>query len=128
MRARLLREAELTLEGCLDICRAAEIRSAQLKVLNEEKAVHVVRDDALNRGYSPTNERGNAKDSKAGMISSQFCGYRHKRGRCPAYGKTCNACHKPNHFANVYAGLKKRRFMQWTKKVLLTNRPSLLVL
>ena len=35
-------------------------------------------------------------------MSSQFCGYRHKRGRCPAYGKTCNACHKPNHFANVY--------------------------
>ena len=41
VRARLLREAELTLEGCLYICRAAEISSKQLKVLNEEKAVHV---------------------------------------------------------------------------------------
>ena len=72
VRARLLREAELTLEGCLDICRAAEISSEQLKGLNEEKAVHVVRDDALNRGYSQNDERGNAKDSKAGMISCQF--------------------------------------------------------
>ena len=101
VRARLLREAELTLEGCLDISRAAEISSAQLKVLNEEKTVHVVTDDALNRGDSHKDERGNAKDSKAGMNLCQFCGYRHKRGRCPAYGKTCNACHKPNHFASV---------------------------
>ena len=72
VRARLLREAETTLEGCLDICRAAEISSGQLKVLNEEKAVHVVRDDALNRGYSQNDERGNAKGSKAGMISCQY--------------------------------------------------------
>ena len=28
----------------------------------------------------------------------------------------------------VYARIKKRRFMQWTKKVPVTNRPSLLVL
>ena len=41
------------------------------------------------------------------MISCQFCGYRHKRGRCPAYGKTCNACHKPNHFASVCQANKK---------------------
>ena len=115
------------MEGCLDICRAAEISSVQLKVLNEEKTVHVVREDALNRGDSQKDERGNAKDSKAGMISCQFCGYRHKRGRCPAYGKTCNACHKPNQL-QVYARLTKNRFMQWTKKVPVTNSPSSLVL
>ena len=128
VRARLLREAELTLEGCLDICRAAEISSAQLKVLNEEKTVHVVRDDALNRGDSQKDERGNAKDSKAGMIPCQFCGYRHKRGHCPAHGKTCNACHKPITILQVYARLTKKRFMQWTKKVPVTNSPSSLVL
>ena len=38
------------LGGLPCICRAAEISSAQLKVLNEEKEVHVVRDDGLNRG------------------------------------------------------------------------------
>ena len=37
----------------------------------------------------------------AGMNLCQFCGYRHKRGRCPAFGKTCNVCHKQNHFARV---------------------------
>ena len=30
-----------------------------------------------------------------------FCGYSHKRGRCSAYGKIRNACHKQNHFAKA---------------------------
>ena len=51
----------------------AEISSVQLKVLNEEKAVHRVRDDALNRGNSQKDEHGNAKDSKAGVIPCQCC-------------------------------------------------------
>ena len=50
LQARLLGEAELTLEACLDICRVAEISSAQIKVLNKEKALDMVRDVALNRG------------------------------------------------------------------------------
>ena len=33
----------------------------------------------------------------AGTNLCQFCGYRHKRGRCPAFGKICNVCHKQNH-------------------------------
>ena len=41
VRARLLRESELSLAACIDICRAAEISSAHLKVLAEEKVVHV---------------------------------------------------------------------------------------
>ena len=40
--ARFLRESELSLEMCIDICRAAEISSAHLKVLTEEKVVHLV--------------------------------------------------------------------------------------
>ena len=37
----------------------------------------------------------------SGMNLCQFCGYRLKRGRCPAFGKICNVCHKQNHFAKV---------------------------
>ena len=50
VQARLLRGAELILEACLDICRMAEISSAQIKVLNKEEAMDMVRDVALNRG------------------------------------------------------------------------------
>ena len=67
----------------------------------------MVRDDALNRGYSQKDECGNATDSKACMISRQFCEYCQKRGHCPAHGKTCNAYHRPNHFASVCQAEKK---------------------
>ena len=50
VQARLLREAELTLEACLDIWRVADISSVQTKILNKEKALDMVRDVALNRG------------------------------------------------------------------------------
>ena len=33
VRARLLSESEWSLETCIDICRAAEISSADLKIL-----------------------------------------------------------------------------------------------
>ena len=41
------------------------------------------------------------RERMAGMNLRQFCGYRRKRGRCPALGKTCNVCHKLKHFAKV---------------------------
>ena len=50
VQAPLLREAELTLEACLDISWVTEISSAQIKVLNKEKALDMVRVVALNRG------------------------------------------------------------------------------
>ena len=31
----------------------------------------------------------------------KYCGGSHKHRACPAYGKTCNRCSKPNHFERV---------------------------
>ena len=96
-----------------------------LKVLNEEKAVHLVRDNALNRGNSPKDEHGNAKDSKAGMFSRPFCITNEavvlhmERLVMLATGLT---------ILQEYARLKKRRFMQWTNTVPVMNKPSLLLL
>ena len=102
VRARLLRESELSLEMCIDICRAAEISSAHLKVLTEEKVVHVVNSsEEPDKSAIKKEEKEYTRAGMAGMNLCQFCGYRHKRGRCPAFGKTCNVCHKQNHFARV---------------------------
>ena len=37
----------------------------------------------------------------------QFCGGRHQRGNCSAYGKTCTQCNKRNLFATVCRGKQK---------------------
>ena len=34
----------------------------------------------------------------------KFCGRSHLPRKCPAYGKTCNKCHKRNHFAVMCKG------------------------
>lgn len=43
VRSRLLGEADLTLEKAIDVCRASEITSSQVKVLNEEIEVHKIK-------------------------------------------------------------------------------------
>ena len=88
VRARLLRESELSLEMCIDICQAAEISSAHAKVLTEEKVVHVVNSsEEPDKSAIKKDEKEYTRAGMAGMNLCQFCGYRHKRGRCPAFGK-----------------------------------------
>ena len=88
VRAGLLRESELSLETCIDICRAAEIGTAHLKVLTDEKVVHVVKSRAeQDKSVTKKGEKENMRAGTASMNVCQFCGYSYKRGRCPACGK-----------------------------------------
>ena len=83
VRERLLQEPNLTLAKTDEICRAAESTLQQLKLVEpKEQTVHALEPQA-------TKECGK-------------CGWKHaffKRDLCPTYGKLCNHCHKPNHFA-----------------------------
>ena len=52
----------------------------------------------------PGRRENNKADNNKGDITCKFCGRKHKittRTDCPAWGKTCNACKKTNHFAVV---------------------------
>ena len=95
-RERLLRESKLTLENTDKICRAAESMLAQLKVMevSSSAAVSAVKSESDQQQTS----------AKEGNTTRECwnCGRRHefhKRELCPAYGKSCNKCRKPNHFA-----------------------------
>jgi hypothetical protein len=44
--------------------------------------------------YVDKNKRNNR------MNSCSYCGRQHLRGKCPAFGKTCNVCKKLNHFVS----------------------------
>ena len=44
VRARLLRERELTLQSAIDICRAADVSESQLREMGDEKNVHAIKE------------------------------------------------------------------------------------
>ena len=95
MKERLLREADLTLKKAIDICRAAEVSREQVKSLTDSKsaeigALHKTKQDKQNREYNHTRK-----------FNCNNCGQQHAAKSCPAYGKSCNNCHKLGHFAKL---------------------------
>ena len=92
-RKRLLQEANLTLNKCIDICRSSEATSAQLQAMGNQEDFKFVADDKFKK---ETQDKG-GKD----VISCKFCDKKHVRSReeCPAWGKNCNKCGEKNHFA-----------------------------
>ena len=79
VRARLLRESDLSLEKCVDICRAAEISTSQLRELNDENAIHGVHVEEKARQRDMAKSRREERRDNTNNVTS--CGYR----RCPAY-------------------------------------------
>lgn len=92
---RLLREADLTLQKALDICRASESTREQIQCISgESAAVNAVREKPVNRTASVRRPFNSDTNTSCGN-----CGTVHPPKSCPAFGRQCNACSKPNHFA-----------------------------
>jgi hypothetical protein len=89
------------LEKYVDICRTSEISAFQLKELTDEKSVHAVRVEDKAGQSDTRKEKREEKRDKTGNNICNNCGYRHRRGRCPAYGKNCNRCKKLHNFARM---------------------------
>ena len=81
---------KLTLDNAMDIARAREATVSQMEQLTGELSkVHTFR--KTNYMYK---QSGNCN----------YCGGNHPpkpREKCPAYGTTCDACSKPNHWQSV---------------------------
>ena len=119
VRENLIKEGEaLTLKRAIEIARKYEIEQAQLKTMNtgEDQNVHVINrkvPDKPKPSHKFTNYRQKPPDKykseKQGAIpksatSSNFCkrcGNIHKFQKCPAIGKTCRKCNRPDHFASM---------------------------
>lgn len=103
VRGRLLREADLTLDKAIDVCRASGITSSQVKVLNEEAEVHkikTVKNANKDRGNDRYKRKPAPRDEQK-EISCNRCGYKHAYKKCPAFGQMCKNCQKRNHFAKM---------------------------
>ena len=103
VRKRLLQEQNLTLQLCLDICRAHEASMAQSQAMAGESVARVHVDKYRSKPQQSSNKHDKQwSQQKSDMIECKFCGRSHVRQKekCPAYGKSCNKCHEKNHFAN----------------------------
>ena len=122
VKERLLRENGLTLKKALDLCRAAETSKQRIRAMTETEAhaavnIHPVsiqngRHFPNKRSEAPSsfqNKRSEAPSSFQNSFNCRFCGARHVKGRCAAYGKQCSKCSGYNHFAAVCKGGGYRR-------------------
>ena len=96
LRERLFREKnDVSLEKVIQICRVAEAAAKQARELKESEGLSV---NSLQRNSRRHDESAN---SRSNTQECSYCGYQHKPGSCPAYGKTCRSCNGRNHFAKV---------------------------
>ena len=98
-----------------ELCRA---QNADMeRVLKKESQSQNNTTQEVNRLYNKPKERSHKKPSsqqtqeRSGSRGTcNFCAgpFPHKGGRygCPAWGKTCSSCSKPNHFAKACKGKK----------------------
>ena len=93
-RKKLLIETKLTLNKCIDICRANENTANQLKDMTQTEEV-----SAINTG-KPPNERP-VQTKPPQKIKCKFCHRFHLRKKelCPAWQHKCSACGEMNHFS-----------------------------
>ena len=98
-RKKLLAESKLTLNKCVDICRASETTAKQLKEMCQAEEV-----SAISTGKEQKSRaQRSAQSEAAAAIKCKFCNRTHPRKKelCPAWQQKCNECGKLNHFAAV---------------------------
>lgn len=82
----MLRDKTLTLQKAENMCKAAEAAAQQNAAWATER---------MQVDYSRRYERGKEQKGRC-----KHCGRVHAPWQCPAYGKTCYACKKKNHFSS----------------------------
>ncbi|CAH8560353.1 unnamed protein product [Dicrocoelium dendriticum] len=90
---RFLRQRNLSLEQCVDICLSEARTDQQVEHLRAEKNTEL---------FAVSRTEGRIPRSPDEQVTDcQFCGRRHqkKKESCPAWGRTCMKCSKKGHFA-----------------------------
>ena len=105
LREKLLRTVDLSLQCCIQICKASEIVRLQADEIsgatNTATKVTVKCMPYKNRrDQHKRSTNGSYQDNQNtnDTFLCNRCGVTHKRRECPAYGKKCTKCDKLNHF------------------------------
>lgn len=123
-RKKLLAENKLTLNKCIDICRASETTSKQLKEMSHAEEVSAVatghpkskiglRHNKV-RNFSKVQRPVHNKVTEP--VRCKFCHRTHplKKELCPAWQHKCDNCGRMNHFSVACRSQKAKK--KQTKK------------
>lgn len=101
LQRKFLETSKLTLQTAVDMCRASELSNNHSKMMHQQtKMVDIVRSTAatdVQQSAGTKVKYASNKDSKD-FYNCKKCGTRHGPRNCPAFGKICLNCKKPNHF------------------------------
>ena len=141
LREKLLRTENLSLVEAERICRAAQYSKQQASAINERPMedigmVHQIETSRTAYGMPHTSKAYprqqrigvrpapyyNTPDhSQAQHPACERCGTPHSlpglMGRCPAMGKMCRKCGRPDHYARMCRTKKVDKSMSWSKNV-----------
>ncbi|KAK2710384.1 hypothetical protein QYM36_013883, partial [Artemia franciscana] len=98
-------ETQMEIESAVSRCRTYKTTQAQLKSFSGSKPISIKQEvDATTRGpgqNSFRNQKASVNNHTKGR-DCYFCGGSYSTNHaCPAKGKICTQCKKPNHFARV---------------------------
>ena len=99
-KEKLLQADVLDLGKALAIARGIEISTTQMKHLTERyKSVHGMRKSRYDRNQARTEQ---PRDDKTRVSECRNCGRKQEtKQKCPARGKVCFKCKKPNHYSRM---------------------------
>ena len=104
-RRKLLQSRKLDLKTAIDICRASESATKHLRAMSKPDDVHAIHAEKQRgaRARSSSRKPKNRNRASTPGRRCQYCDRIHdsNKASCPAYGKTCKACGRRNHFASV---------------------------
>lgn len=101
LRHRLLRESQtLNLTKALEMCRSEEMMKTNLDLFKRSENETLVSNEKKNGMEIDAVSKNRAtRVNMKTKTQCQRCGYSHGNANCPAMGKECKKCGKPNHFA-----------------------------
>lgn len=105
LQRKLLENRNLTLDSAVDQCRAAELSQEHIKIIQKQEdllkvdAVTARNPKAKYKLFGSHKTDQNSNNYSKDFYHCKKCNREHGPRQCPAFGKICSICNKPNHFA-----------------------------
>lgn len=97
LRTKLLDIDPLSLHKISTLCRSAESCKEQSQIVTADSLLQTVPTSSISAIKTPLSTAQQINQPRS--YPCRNCGSTHPYRQCPAFGKSCSSCSKPNHFA-----------------------------